>query len=152
MEQLKVNIDDAKKAFKIADAQTQSVLKGLFGETAFEEAITDKVKSFEDACQILGLDPHSIFNANDSDDEIAYKKIKVIAQALNQGWKPDWTNAAEYKWTPWFDLRSGSGLSFYACDYWTRVRLSALAFASKRKRWPNTRGNNFWISTPIFSS
>ena len=35
-------------------------------------------------------------------DEIAYRKLKTIAEALNEGWRPDWANSNEYKYWPWF--------------------------------------------------
>ena len=47
----------------------------------------DRVKSFEDACVINKFD---VFNAKyDSDSDIAFKKLKVIIRALNEGLYPD---------------------------------------------------------------
>lgn len=85
--------------------------------------ITEKIKIFEDALKATGETQLS-FDArtvNDSPDEIAYKKIKVIAIALNDGWKPNWKNDDEYKYYPWFyfedDGGSGLGLSCDDCGH-----------------------------------
>lgn len=85
--------------------------------------ITQKIKTFEDALAASGETQES-FNArtvNDSPDEIAYKKIKVVTIALNEGWRADWKNSDEYKYYPWFDFEddrgSGLGLSYVGCVY-----------------------------------
>lgn len=81
--------------------------------------ITEKIKTFEDALKATG-ETQSSFDArtvNDSTDEIAYKKIKVIAIALNDGWKPNWKNDDEYKYYPWFDFEDDGGLGLSCLDY-----------------------------------
>jgi hypothetical protein len=104
--------------------------------------IIEKIKTFEDALAKVPVKRQASFDArttNDSPDEVAYKKIKIIANALNEGWKPDWKNSDEYKYYPWFDFEddrgSGLGLSYLDYVYDTRFRLSGLAFASKRVAW-----------------
>ncbi len=85
--------------------------------------ITQKIKTFEDALAATGESQESFDSrtVNDSPDEIAYKKIKVIANALNEGWLPDWQDSDENKYYPWFDFEddhgSGLGLSYHDCDY-----------------------------------
>lgn len=80
-----------------------------------------EITSFEDACKATGKDPASIGNESDTEDELAYKKLKVIIEALNEGWTPDWGNRNQVKYAPWFDVEkdkakpSGFGLSYY--DY-----------------------------------
>ena len=87
--------------------------------------ITDKIKSFEDACQALGLDPTALpdvskLREKDQAAQIAQYKLSIIAEALNEGWTPDWKNNREYKYYPWFDMEddngSGLGLSCLDCD------------------------------------
>lgn len=77
--------------------------------------ITDRVKTFEDACSVLGINTNSIYDCGDTKDEIAYKKLKLIAKALNEGWKPNWENGNEYKYYPWFKMQSGFGFSNTSC-------------------------------------
>jgi len=83
------------------------------------------IKTFEDACQKLGLNPEEfLFTCPESFIDgkaiIAHTKLVIIAQALNDGWVPDWDNSRQYKYYPWFDMRtsSGSGFSYYDFDGW----------------------------------
>ena len=93
------------------------------------------IKTFEDACEILGLTPGNIFNDKDLPDEVAYKKLKVIIKAINQRWSPDWENTNQNKWYPWFVLSSGFGFSysFYDYDGASSGVGSRLCFESKEK-------------------
>lgn len=86
-----------------------------------------KIKSFEDACVALKLDPNTclpdVSNSPKEDQKAitAYSKLIIIARALNDGWIPNWDDSNEYKYYPWFymqkDKVSGLGLSFGAVDY-----------------------------------
>ncbi|MCL1658766.1 hypothetical protein M2T79_19355 [Elizabethkingia miricola] len=87
--------------------------------------ITDKVKSFEDACQLLGIEPNvpevSMLPENHKKAIVAHYKLVIIAEAVNEGWKPNWDNWDERKYYPWFDLEgssSGAGFSFDGYDDW----------------------------------
>jgi hypothetical protein len=79
-------------------------------------------EEFRESCK--GLEP----------DEVAYKMIKEIVKAFNEGWLPDWTNSNEYKYYPWFKMGSpsGGGFSFDDFAYWlaTSVVGSRLCFKS----------------------
>lgn len=90
--------------------------------------ITDKVKSFEDACAVLGIAPESVIPyANPKDQEEvatnAYRKLTTIAKALNEGWQPNWNDHDEWKHQPWFEVEAseekpaGSGFSFTRYAY-----------------------------------
>jgi hypothetical protein len=81
-----------------------------------KQPITERIKSFEDACKILGLNT-TILNAefhNDLDGEakaaIAFLKLLVITKALNEGWTPDWDNDNEYKYYQWWNMQNGFSL------------------------------------------
>lgn len=69
-----------------------------------------KIETFEQACQQLDLDPVkslpdvSMCPKKHAQATVAFFKLFIIAEATNQGWKPDWNNSSEYKWYPWFDL------------------------------------------------
>jgi hypothetical protein len=78
--------------------------------------ITDRIKTIEDALSLKGITREDVVSNNDTPDEAAYKLLKVVAEVLNEGWTPDWTNNDQYKYYPWFDMHSGSGLSFYVYD------------------------------------
>lgn len=69
-----------------------------------ERPITERVKSYEDACNILGKDPIELLNGvNLAKDEIAYIKLKTICEVLNEGWTPKLV-PGEIRWYPWFGL------------------------------------------------
>jgi len=102
--------------------------------------ITDKVKSFEDACQLLGIEPNvpevSMLPENHKKAIVAHYKLVIIAEAVNEGWKPNWDNWDERKYYPWFDLEgssSGAGFSYY--DYGVRVTTSSVGSRLCFKTW-----------------
>lgn len=75
-----------------------------------------EIKSYEDACKVLGIQPISdnavaAFPAEDRKSMLAYHKLTIIARAINGGWKPDWNNVNQYKYYPVFYYES-AGLSF----------------------------------------
>lgn len=76
--------------------------------------VTERIKTLEDACNELGEE--NVFvqayrtaefntsgNQNDVSDVVAYLKLRVIAEALNEGWQPRFTKD-EYRWYPWLYL------------------------------------------------
>lgn len=71
-----------------------------------KQNITDRVKTYADACAVLGiketLPDVGGLRPKDRPSVTAYYKLIVIAQALNEGWEPDWTNENQEKWFPWF--------------------------------------------------
>lgn len=69
--------------------------------------ITKKIKSYEDACKALNLDPANlpvVDNLPEKDRKyiVAYYKLTVIIRALNEGWEPNWQDWDEYKYFNWF--------------------------------------------------
>ena len=84
--------------------EQKAVLNDIFGEDTFKpKDIRDRVKNFEDACTVLGIDPdewkkrHLMFDK----DVLAFLKLRVIAKALNEGWYPKFTED-ERRYYPWF--------------------------------------------------
>ena len=74
--------------------------------------VTERIKTFEDACNELGEENvlvqayrtaefNTSGNQNDVSDVVAYLKLRVIAEALNEGWKPQFTHD-ETRYYPWF--------------------------------------------------
>ena len=93
--------------------------------------ITELVKTFEDARKLTGRPDVPDFSNLPTDMrkhfEAQYKMI-VIAEALNEGWIPDWDNYNEYKYYPWFEM-SPSSFAFddSGCAYALRLRVAGLA-------------------------
>jgi len=80
------------------------------------------IKSFEDACQKLGIDSTllpSIPLDEFTKPIVASYKLMIIYKAINNGWKPNWCDSNQYKYYPWFDLSSGFGFaaSSFVYDY-----------------------------------
>ena len=94
------------------------------GKSTTEKPLFDytTIKSFEDACKALGIEPNLPEVSNLPEDmqkpTVAAYKLMIIYKAINNGWKPDWSNSDEYKYFPWFRvLSSGFGFVVSFCDY-----------------------------------
>jgi len=114
VEAIEIKKDRAIEAWQKGDQQIKNFLENLLGKKLFiPESIIDRVKTYEDACKELGV------KSTDMRGWLhAVEKISVIAQALNEGWEPDWDNDSQLKWYPWFDMRKSSGgFSFDGCGY-----------------------------------
>ena len=90
--------------------------------------ITLRVKTYADACAVLGVEPVNdevLANLGFTKDEIAYRKLKTIAEALNEGWVADFSDSSTYKYWPWFVYAGAyAGLSC-AYAYYTASNSSA---------------------------
>src|SRR5688572_22070121 len=100
MDTLTISKDDFLTAYKKATGTIKTALGKLVPKEVLEGKITDKVKTFEDACKVVGMKVPA-FAKTDPKDEVAFKKLKVIIRALNQGWKPNWKDDNELKYYPW---------------------------------------------------
>jgi hypothetical protein len=82
-----------------------------------------EIKSFEDACKKINLDPAKLPDVSGIPKEfakpiIAAYKLYIIYKAINNGWKPDWSKWNQYKYYPWFEvLSSGFGFSASLCVF-----------------------------------
>lgn len=102
--------DDSEDAVTVFDFYTEEV----------EEA--PRVESYEEACERVGVEPlteERIKALELRPDEVARKKLEVIAAALNDGWSPDWNDTNQYKYYPYFYIEprkhgASAGLS---CTY-----------------------------------
>jgi len=119
--QLLVEESQARSLYKTASNEFKQMLETTFGKDFFLQKITDRVRTYEDACKELGIEPidyDEMKDAGFSPDEIYLREIKTITVALNEGWVPDWKNSDQYKYYPYFRMSSG-GFVFYgtSCDY-----------------------------------
>jgi len=75
------------------------------------------IKTFEDACTKLALDPAQLPDVSMIPEEfrkpiISVYKLILIFKAINNGWVPDWNDDSQYKYYPWYGvLSSGFGFS-----------------------------------------
>lgn len=106
--QLVIGAQKARELYPTADATWKASFEETFGKDFFSMKPTERIKTVEDACEVLGIDLGTVCHNLDQPDEIAYKKLKVIVKALNylandnQIWLPDYNNTREAKWFPWF--------------------------------------------------
>lgn len=97
--------------------------------------VMERVKTFKDACNELGIE-HDKWVQDKKDlgleaDVIAYLKLRIIAAALNEGWKPQFTTD-EYRYFPWFYLYTQSEIDEMNEEEKSRVvyRSNNFAFAN----------------------
>lgn len=95
---------------------------GAINLVEIPKGIKERIKTFDDVLLENGV-KREIFENNCQDlttDEVAYKMVKEIVKAFNEGWMPDWTNSNEGKYYPWFKIGSpsGGGFSFRVYDCW----------------------------------
>lgn len=115
-EVIEVKRDDLRELYQvltnypaISKEQVQNEMHKVFGEDTFKpKDITERVKTFEDACRELGEEHKLVqewlyWEGNCSEDLAAYLKLRIICAALNEGWEPQFTED-EWRYYPWFWL------------------------------------------------
>lgn len=117
MKNLNITAEAVKQAFKNAGKDGKQVLTNLFGkQVSLYDNITERVKSFEDACQVLGISTNvpdvKGLPRKHQKAIVANYKLIIIAEALNEGWKPNWQDSDEYKYYPWFDMTNPAGVDY----------------------------------------
>ena len=80
------------------------------------------IKTFEDACKKVGIDPEKLPDTSMIPDEfraaiIAVYRLFIIFKAINDGWTPDWSKSSQYKYYPWYWVLS-SGFGFDGSGYY----------------------------------
>lgn len=98
------------------------------------EKITDKIKSFEDACKHLRLNPNDLpvvdmLPEKDRKSIIAFYKLTIIIRALNEGWEPDWSNWDEWKYYNWFYVEKGEDQRSSGFRYFGMYCASAVTYS-----------------------
>jgi len=121
MKLLQIEDSKARILYKTATPEFKEILEDSFGKEFFSGKITDRIKTYEDACTELGekpLNESELKSFGFTPDEINYRKLKTVIKVLNEGWVPDWTNGNQAKWYPYFRLSSGAFVFDGAgCDY-----------------------------------
>lgn len=96
--------DAQEKVMDMVEEDSVSVFNFRIEEREYED-ITNRVKSYADACKVLGIEPmdeDSMKAQGFRPDEIARRQLETITEALNEGWKPNWADTDEYKYYPYF--------------------------------------------------
>ena len=107
--EIKITVPDGKTA-----EWKNGVLTLVDEVKADNRPVTERIKTFEDACKALGENHQLVQEMSDaqmigklSPDLLAFLKLRVIAAALNEGWEPQFVKG-EYRWFPWFYLYTQS--------------------------------------------
>lgn len=107
MKELKISVENARAAYENTDANGRELLEHLLGKEVFAQDIKDRVKTFTDALRVLGTPEELIsddfFKEQEKlgEDVVAMLKLRVIAEALNEGWRPKF-DGDECRFYPWF--------------------------------------------------
>lgn len=120
-----IKVKNARKAYEQADNKLiKQVLETLLGaENVKPQDITERIKTFEDACAELGMDsllslPYPSPEGNKERIAInAFAQLRIITKALNEGWEPDEEDESQVKYYPYFK-KDGSGFRFF-CYYYS---------------------------------
>ncbi len=101
--QLVISDEKAKQIYKTSSVEFKSVLEDTFGKDFFVKDIREKVKNIGDARELF-YEKHGRKNADmlNLPDSIctrvaAYACTLTIADALNEGWEPNWQDPSEDK-------------------------------------------------------
>lgn len=109
------SLEQVQEAFRKSDnPEIKTLLRTLYGDAVEVDnrPITERIKSFEDALNELEVraangdntakmlydDWHNV--TTDSDDLIAFLKLRIVCAALNEGWEPKHTED-EVRFYPW---------------------------------------------------
>ena len=105
-----IDKDSLIQAHKQASEEQKKILENIFGKDMFPpKDIRERIKTFQDAVLMLGYDNQTVIDyyklnhINSAKDIIAYAKLRVIVEALNDGWKPTFDNE-ERRHYPWFSI------------------------------------------------
>lgn len=100
--------ENIRTAYNAADESGKTLLRNLYPDLSLGQPekdnhpVIERIKTFEDACDALGLDAFTEEERYENlmPDEVAYQKLRLICAALNEGWQPKFTET-EVRWYPW---------------------------------------------------
>lgn len=108
--QITINKENILKAYNQASGEQKALLENMFGKEMFQpKNIMERVKTFEDACEVLGEDHQYVkayrewmrISYAECKDITAYLKLRIICASLNEGWKPTF-DGSSCRYYPWF--------------------------------------------------
>lgn len=118
MDKIEIKKETVISAYKNANKEEKEFLEHMFGGDIFKQLnVQIRIKTFKDALDELHsrsdngdnhakilIDEYNYIARNYvSCDLLAYCKLRIIAEALNEGWRPEITQG-ERRWYPYFIL------------------------------------------------
>lgn len=144
MSELKITQEKVTAAFSEANdcPKAISILTALFGKQKPDYTDYHNIKTYEDACEAIGVKPIVRLLVEDEDGHkeevadiahLAYIKLCTIARALNND--PDFPRFTkdEYRYTPWFYLYNQKEID--EMDEAVNGAPCGLASADSRSAW-----------------
>lgn len=119
METLSIKKSNALKAYNNADAKGKVLLEDLIGKEILSQKITDRIKTFEDACADQGKNPEEELpwkNPVNKDQEAdnVYVKLRIIAKSLKGTFHGNYADGNERKWYPYFEWKTSKSAFGFA--------------------------------------
>jgi len=103
---------EVDEMFNASDVNQTKLLNKFFSRP---KDIRDKVKCFLDACSILNINPTTVYSETDSIGDKAFKRLKIMVKALNEGWYPNWEDGSRV-WMNYFRMKGGFAHWFTTLD------------------------------------
>ena len=116
---IQIKQENVLNAYKNASKEQKELLEHLFGSEVFKpKDVRERIKTFHDAYCELGNEHPFVKSyekyvntaSGEEADVISYLKLRIIAAALNEDWKPQFTED-EYRYYPWFYLLTEEEIS-----------------------------------------
>lgn len=128
---IKLDATQVAAIYKGGNEEARKALKDSLGEQfSTILPITDRVKTFDDAVGELGNEHslvkvyHSIKYGYTSElvgkDLLAYIKLTIICEALNEGWHPQYTQN-ERRWYPYYEFLTNEEIEALSEEEKSRV-------------------------------
>lgn len=111
MKKYEVEKEKLEEAYSVACPNTRAVLLALFGKEAVmpEPDYSDyhNIKTMDDVFAATGCNEEEFRNKLEGlpEDVQAFMLLRLIRKALNPKWKPNWADANECKYYPWFKIQ-----------------------------------------------
>lgn len=106
-----------EKVIELTEEDEDTTVFDFYTDEQEYEGITERVRSYADACNVLGIEPmneQSMKAQGFRPDEIARRKLETITEALNEGCKMDINDTDVRKYYPYFEIHedaNGKGIA-----------------------------------------
>ena len=110
---VKISLEKAKEWYNSGNESLREVALRAFKESELVENPWELIKTFEDACRVLNINPEAVYLIFDSHLQNMYK-LKVIKKALNGAeWEPNLnTGIIYYPWLRYYPKGSSYNSSW----------------------------------------
>lgn len=133
---MEIKKENVVNAYMAGDNSVKEMLRAMFPDIEFiaeKQPVTERVKTFDDACRELSEDNDLVcqyvwvekemqhWHNTKHSDLLAYLKLRIICAALNEGWEPQFAKKGDIRWYPLHSLWTSEELKGKD-DVWKRDR------------------------------